>query len=121
MGPQNRDEVIRVLREAHLFFLPSNAEVLPVALMEAQATGLPVIATSVGGVSELTIDGQTGFLVSTRDVESMAGRLEYLITHPSSWPKMGLEGRKVIEEQFNIKKLNQRLVEIYQELLWFEC
>ena len=90
---------------------------LPVSLMEALATGLPVVATSVGGVSELVIDGQSGFLVPEKDVDTMAERLGYLIRNPQIWEEMGSNGRKHVEAHYSIEILNRRLVEIYSDLL----
>jgi colanic acid/amylovoran biosynthesis glycosyltransferase len=116
-GPQSHEEIVRLIGESHVFFLPSNAEVLPVVLMEAQAAGLPVVATSVGAVSELVKDGISGFLVPERDVDAMAERLEYLIKNPEVWPKMGMNGRRHVEEFYNIKTLNSQLVEIYKQVM----
>jgi len=118
LGPQKREEVINALKQAHLFFLPSNAEVLPVVLMEALAVGLPVVATLVGAISELGIDGKSGFLVPRGDVDAMAERLEYLIRNPEIWPDMGRAGRQFVEKNYNINTLNNKLVDIYQKLLY---
>ncbi|MDY6989120.1 MAG: glycosyltransferase [Thermodesulfobacteriota bacterium] len=117
LGPGNRDEVIKALAQAHLFLLPSDSEVLPVVLMEASATGLPAVATSVGAVREIVMNGKSGFLVPRGDVEAMAERLEHLIKYPALWTDMGQVGRKVVEEKFYIRRLNKRLVEIYEGLL----
>jgi len=117
LGPRGQAEVVREMLQAHLFLLPSVAEALPVSLMEAQAVGLPVVATSVGSTYQAIIDGKSGFLVPERDVDALAERLEYLIEHPELWPEMGRAGRRFAEEHYDIKKLNQRLVEIYETLL----
>src|SRR3972149_7758407 len=115
--PMDQEEIIGKMQQAHIFILPSIAEALPVVLMEAQAVGLPVVATSVGGVSQVIIDGKSGFLVPERDVDALAEKIEYLIEHPELWPEMGRCGRKFIEERYDIQKLNQRLVKIYKALL----
>ncbi len=117
LGPRENDQVITFLRESDIFLLPSIAEALPVSLMEAQAVGLPVVATSVGSVSQVVDAGKSGFLVPERDVDAMAERLGYLIEHPEVWPEMGQAGRKFVEEHYNIDKLNDRLVEIFRGLL----
>jgi colanic acid/amylovoran biosynthesis glycosyltransferase len=85
--------------------------------MEAQATGLPIISTFHSGIPEIVLDGQSGFLVPERDVDAMAGRLEYLIEHTEIWTEMGRAGRKFVEENFDIKKLNKQLVEIYENII----
>jgi len=57
------------------------------------------------------------FLVSERDVDALAERLIYLIEHPEIWSEMGRAGRAYVEANYDIDKLNDRLVEIYKELL----
>lgn len=116
-GEMDQTDVSKKMREAHIFLLPSVSEALPVVLMEAQAIGLPVVATDVGSVAEIVADGKSGFIVSTQNVIALASKLEYLIKHPEIWPEMGRCGRKLVEERYNIKKLNRRLVEIYNALL----
>jgi colanic acid/amylovoran biosynthesis glycosyltransferase len=117
LGEMNHADVSRQMTGAHIFLLPSVAEVLPVTLMEAQAAGLPVVATDVGSVSEIVADEKCGFIVPARNVVALAHRLEDLIGHPEIWPRMGRYGRKIVEERYDIRKLNQRLVKIYNALL----
>jgi len=82
-------------------------------LIEAQAAGLPVIASNVGGIPETVKDGESGFLVQTRDVDALAGRLQHLLEHPETWPALGEAGRKLVEERFDQRRLMERLLEIY--------
>ncbi|OGM17102.1 colanic acid biosynthesis glycosyltransferase WcaL [Candidatus Woesebacteria bacterium RBG_19FT_COMBO_42_9] len=123
LGEVDQDEVTKLYRESHLFVLPSvtaadgNQEGVPVVLMEAQASGLPVVSTLFTGVPEVVADGKSGFLVSERDVSALAEKLEYLIDHPDLWPKMGRAGSNLVEENYNIKKLNLKLVKIFEDLL----
>jgi colanic acid/amylovoran biosynthesis glycosyltransferase len=117
LGPQPHEDVIDVLHKADLFFLPSKAEVLPVVLIEAQAVGLPIIATLVGAVSEVVENGRSGFLVPPGDADSMTERLEYLIMNRPVWPELGQAGREYVKRKFDMLKLNKRLVEIYKNLM----
>lgn len=117
LGSLDQVEVSKEMLKAHIFLLPSIAEALPVVLMEAQAIGLPVIATNVGSVDEVVINQKSGFIVPVRDVGALAEKLEYLIEHPEIWLEMGRYGRKYIEEKYNIKKLNEKIVEIYKNLI----
>lgn len=117
LGSMDQVQVVKEMTMAHIFLLPSIAEALPVVLMEAQAIGLPIIATDVGSVDEVVIDQKSGFIVPVRDVDALAEKLEYLIEHPEILPGMGQYGRKLVEENYDINKLNQRLVEIYQNLI----
>jgi len=117
LGPQGQKHVIKMLQESHIFLLPSIAEALPVVLMESQAVGLPVIATAVGSVDQIVLNKKSGFIVPPRDVDALADKLKYLIEHPERWSEMGRIGRKYVEENFDINKLNNQLVKIYQQLL----
>lgn len=117
LGSKDQLQVAKEMSMAHIFLLPSISEALPVVLMEAQAVGLPIVATDVGSVAEAIVDGRSGFLVPSRDANALVEKIEYLIEHPELWSKMGRYGRKFIEENYDIKKLNQRLLEIYQNLI----
>jgi len=123
MGAVEEDEVLNLYQQAHIFVLPSvtasngDREGQALVLQEAQAMGLPVVSTLHNGIPEGVLDGKSGFLVPEKDVDALADKLEYLIEHPELWPEMGMYGRKFVEERYNIKKLNQQLVEIYQNLI----
>ena len=117
LGAMRQEEVIRNMRQAHIFLLPSISEVLPVVLMEAQAVGLPVVATSVGGISQALIDGESGFIVPEKDVNALTERIEHLIRHPELWQDMGKWGRRFVEERYDIRRLNKKLVKIYKNLI----
>jgi colanic acid/amylovoran biosynthesis glycosyltransferase len=117
LGGLDRSGVRKTLQQADVFLLPSINEALPVCLMEAQATGLPVVASAVGSVDKVVNNGRSGFLVQAGDVKALAEKLIYLIEHPEIWPEMGRAGRAHVEANYDINKLNDRLVEIYRELL----
>jgi len=126
LGAVDEDEVLKLYQQAHIFILPSvtasdgDMEGQALVLQEAQASGLPVISTFHNGIPEGVLDGKSGFLVPEKDVDALADRLEYLIEHPEIWPKMGREGRKFVEDKYDIQKLNGRLVEIYKRLIYRE-
>jgi colanic acid/amylovoran biosynthesis glycosyltransferase len=117
LGSLSQEKVIKELEKAHIFLLPSVSEALPTVILEAQAIGLPIVATNVGSVSEAMIDGKTGFLVPARDVDSLTEKLEFLIEHPVFWPEMGRGGREYVEKNYDIGKLNVKLEKIYKELI----
>ena len=111
------------LRRAHLALAPSvtgmdgDQEGIPVFLMEAMATGLPVVSTRHSGIPELVEDGVSGRLVAERDAEALADAMEQLIRQPERWPAMGVAGRKRVLESFEINALNDRLVARFSALL----
>ena len=95
---------------------PARPEI-PVALMEAMAMGLPVVSTHHSGIPELIENGVSGFLVPEKNVDALFHKLKYLVKYPHLWPELGRRGRSYVEVHYNINKLNDRLVEIYQRLL----
>ena len=119
VGWRSQAEVIDWLQQAHLMLLPSvvaqsgDQEGVPVILMEAMATGLPILSTQHSGIPELVQDGVSGFLVPERDPDALADKLAYLMEHSDLWPTMGRAGRAYVEEHFNIDRLNDRLVELF--------
>lgn len=117
LGPMIQEEVIRNMIRSDIFILPSIAEAFGLVLLEAQAVGLPVVATNVGSVSDAIANEGSGFLVPARDSEALAEKIEYLIRRPNLWSKIGKNGRKYVEKKYDIKKLNQRLIKIYQDLI----
>ncbi len=123
LGWKTQEELQKLFQEAHIFILTSvtagdgDMEGQGLVLQEAQAVGLPVLSTLHNGIPEGVIDGKSGFLVPEKDVDALAKKLEYLIEHPELWSEMGRYGRKFVEERYDIQKLNQRLVKIYEALL----
>jgi colanic acid/amylovoran biosynthesis glycosyltransferase len=123
LGQKNQQEIIEILERSHIFVAPSitasdgNQDAPINVLKEAMAMGLPVVSTYHGGIPELVEDGVSGFLVPERDVNALAEKLGYLIEHPEIWPQMGQAGRAAVEKHFDMQKLNDELVEIYQQLL----
>ena len=121
-GWRNQKEIIDILDETHIFVAPSvtasdgNQDAPVNTLKEAMAMGLPVIGTLHGGIPELIEDGISGFLVPERAPSAIADKLIYLIQHPEIWQQMGLSGRKKVETDYDINKLNSELVEVYQQV-----
>lgn len=122
-GAASEAEVREALRESDLFLLPSvraddgSEEAQGLALQEAQAMSVPVIATDIGGISEGVDDGRSGFLVPPHDVEGLTARLAEACRDPALRARMGDAGRRLVKERFDIEKLNDRLVDLYRETI----
>ncbi len=122
-GWQDQRRVADCLSDSHLVVAPSvtaadGDEDAPVnVLKEAMATGRPVVATRHGGIPELVDDGVSGFLVPERDADALAERIEYLVNRPDVWPAMGAAGCARVARDYDLKLLNDRLVEAYRDLL----
>lgn len=101
-GYLDQENVAAILRESDALVLPSFAEGVPVVLMEAMASGKPVVATQVGGVSELVEDGVSGFVVPPGDPESLAGAI-ITLADPKIRTRMGAAGRAKVTTEFDIR------------------
>jgi len=122
-GEVARQHVPALYRDADVFLLPSvtteagDEENQPVCLAEAQSSGLPVIATRLGGVPESMRDGESGFVVPQRDPQAIADALQWLIEHPKAWASMGRTGRVYVEQHYAIDKAHDRLEDVYRRLV----
>jgi colanic acid/amylovoran biosynthesis glycosyltransferase len=121
-GAQPQDVVQEELRKAHLFLCPSVTdeagctEGIPVALMEAMAAGLPVVATRHAGIPELVEHGVSGWLVEERDVAGLAEGIRHLVLHPDTFARLAESGRTRVESEFEIERWNDELVRLFS--LW---
>ena len=116
MGPRTQDEVSRLLRTANCYVQPSvitpsgKMEGIPVALMEAMASDIPVIATSISGIPELVRNGDTGWLVPPENVNALADALSQVYRDPAEAHKRARSGRRWVLDEFelfsNVKKLS---------------
>lgn len=100
--PGERHDVPDVLRGLDCFVLPSLAEGISNTILEAMASGLPVIATRVGGNPELVIEGETGVLVPASDPEVMARAIIDYVANPEQARMAGAKGRAEIEQSFSM-------------------
>jgi sugar transferase (PEP-CTERM/EpsH1 system associated) len=112
-----RDDVPALLRGLDIFVLPSLAEGISNTLLEAMATGLPVIATRVGGTPELVIEGVTGTLVPPADVAAMADALKLYVERPDLRHEHGRAARERVEREFDIAKMIRSYQSVYDALL----
>ncbi len=112
-----RDDMARVLAQAHIVCLPSYGEGLPKALLEAAACGKPIVATDVPGCREAVRDGDNGWLVPPRNAEALASALLRLISDPSLRRSMGARGRERAVAEFSIAIVAEATAQLYGELL----
>jgi len=123
LGTRTSDEVAGELAQAHLFIAPSvtsqdgDMEGIPTVLMEAMASGLPVISTLHSGIAELVDDGVSGKLVAERDVDGLAQAVRELATNVDRWPVIGAAGREKVLREFNSKILNSRLERLFESTM----
>ena len=124
LGAQPSSRVAEEMAQAHIFLSPSVTAAdgdseggAPTTLIEAQASGLPVVSTTHADIPEVVLDGKSGFLVAERDVPALAERITYLIESPQCWEAMGEAGRRHVEQSYDSHLITRKLEEIYLRLL----
>lgn len=108
-----RDDVQEILPRTALVVLPTRMEALPTALMEAAAAGIPSVATDVGGVPEVVVDGETGWLVDAATPEQFAAVLRTALSDPAERRRRGAAARARAERTFGAAGWAERLAECY--------
>lgn len=103
-------------RGADLLCLPSWWEAMPLSVLEAMASGLPVVATDVGDVGRVVVPGRTGVLVPPRDPEALAGALATLLADPDLRRALGCAGRSLVTERFSAAATARALDRTYRDL-----
>lgn len=105
------------LQSLTLFAVPSRAESFGVAALEAQACGLPVVASNVGGLPEVVRDGETGILVPPEDPHALASALAGLLSDPHKAMTMGKAARQWVESTYRWEDNVAQMLRIYDEVL----
>jgi colanic acid/amylovoran biosynthesis glycosyltransferase len=123
LGRRTPSEVTVEMHRSHILLAPSataadgdNEGGAPVAIIEAMATGLPLVATRHCDIPNVVVDGVTGFLAAERDVRGLAQALERMFLAEVEWGAIGSLARKRIESEFNSQTQGKRLAALYTEL-----
>lgn len=115
--PGTRADAAALVRDFDIFALPSLAEGIPLTVLEAMASAVPVVATRVGGNPEIVVDGVTGVLVPSQDVAALAGALERYIDAPELRRQHGRAGRARILAEFSVRATVEQYLALYDRLL----
>lgn len=114
----HRDDIKELLQQSHIVAFPSYyREGVPKSLIEACASGRPIITCNSVGCKDVVDDGVNGFLVPVKDSEALAGKLRILIEDKDLRIKMGKTGREKAEREFSLDKVVQKHLEIYKSLI----
>lgn len=123
-GPATTDELVNYYAMANIFILPSidlrdgsHTETQGVVLQEAQASGIPVIASRTGGIPEVIKDHETGLLFDEEDEEGLARHIESLITDSALYHSISTQSRKNVEENFSIEVIRDKLINVYMKII----
>ena len=116
-GFLDRPKIMAEYERASVVALPSLEENAPMAVIEAMAAGKPVVATAVGGVPDIVVEGETGFIVPPGDDAAMAHRLGQLLADEQLRERLGRRAREVARERFHAERIARRYYELYRTIL----
>lgn len=122
-GAVTQEQLRALHQQAHIFLLPGivtatgEEEAQALVLAEAQASGLPVVASAIGGVPESIVPGVSGVLVPQGDVAAIVTAVTALFQRTGEWGAMGRAGRHLAESRFDAHRLNGELVEVYRQAM----
>jgi len=116
LGHISHQDLPRYLAMADVFVRPSLSEGLGSAFLEAMACGLPVIGTSVGGIPDFLKDGETGLFCQVKNPQSIAEKIQELLTNSQLRKRIITNGQKLVQEKYNWDRINQQMSQIYQKL-----
>jgi glycosyltransferase involved in cell wall biosynthesis len=116
-GFQTAEEIAKLHLQSQVFVLPSQNENSPNALAEAMVSGMPVVATRVGGIPSLVEDGQTGLLVPWGDPQALADKIEWLLAHPEERERLGNNARRLARARHAPETVARETIQAYKEIL----
>lgn len=110
-------DVSERLHKSDIFLLISNWEGLPLTILEAMGSGLPVVASDVGGVKEAVWDNENGYLIPRNDIKYLSDKLRSLIENEGIRLQMGLKGREIFESHFTYDLMLDKTLNVYRRVL----
>jgi starch synthase len=116
-GMLAKHEVIQILSHATVFACPSLYEPLGIVNLEAMACGAAVVASAVGGIPEVVLDGETGLLVPPGDEKALAAAINSLLRDPTRIAAMGARGRVSAESDFSWDRIARQTADVYRRLV----
>ncbi len=114
LGPLYGKDKLEAYVDADVYVLPSRYETFPMSLLEAYACSKTIVASTVGGLKELVINGTTGLLFESGNIKQLVHYISSLLDDEAEAEKMGLRGRRFVENNFSIKKIAEKLEELYR-------
>jgi glycosyltransferase involved in cell wall biosynthesis len=115
--PGFREDIARVLNTLDVFVFPSLQEALGTAVLEAMAMEKPVVASRVGGIPEIVREGRTGYLIDPEDPRAISGGVIRLLKDGEMRRQMGAEGRKLVENHYDTRRMVRQLEKLYYKLM----
>ena len=109
-------DTARLLRAADVYVQPSHYESFSNALIEAMATGLPVVASRVGGMLDCIVDGENGLLATPKDAADLAVKLRALLDDPARAERLGAKARQTVVDQFSEPVIMRRFAQLFRDV-----
>jgi len=117
LGEVTNSEVARFYQELDVVVVPSLEESFGVTAVEGSACGRPIIASRVGGLPEVVLDGQTGIMVKSQNVDSLVAAMEYMLENPQERVRMGLAGREFVLKHYDFQDNVTQMEQVYKTLI----
>ncbi len=117
LGWQPQADLAQGYHRANVFLFPSRHEGMPNAVLEAMASGLPVVATRIAGSEELVLDGETGVLVTPEDVNALRDGLRRLLTDAQMRERMGHASRLRVEREYSWESVARQYSEYLEKII----
>lgn len=116
-GYADREKLIRVLPEYDCFSLMSVGDSFGIVFIEAMSVGLPIVCAKAGGPIEIIIEGETGIFAEPNNLQDTVEKIEYCINHPEEMRRMGINGRKRVEECYSMESVAIQHIELYKKII----
>lgn len=113
----DQKQIAKYYQAADVFLHAAKADNYPLTILESLCCGIPVIATSVGGISEQIKDGITGFLIPQEDPISMASKIDYLLDNPDLLKKFSIQAANDSKVRFNLDRMIADYLDFYEEVI----
>ena len=113
----NQNDIISLYNCADIMTIPSRQDNLPLIAMEAAACSLPIVCFNIGGLADIVINGENGFLVEPYDTDKFGSFISHLIDNIELRKKMSLDSRRICNERFNYQKIANQYLEIYKKVI----
>ncbi|SEM42593.1 Glycosyltransferase involved in cell wall bisynthesis [Syntrophus gentianae] len=115
-APEYDDAKIARMGQADIFVLPSHSEGMPITILEAMASGLPIVATRVGGIPDMISNNETGLLIEPKCPDYLAKELARLVDEPHMRYELGANARESVQARFHIDMMIKSLYQFYNEV-----
>ncbi len=112
-GIKSKSEIIEIYREIDLLIIPSKFEGFGLVAIEAMSSGIPVVASRVGGLPEVVSEGETGLLYEAGSVEELARCIRYFFDNPECINQFGFKGREKVKSVFSFENYSENIMDIY--------